>query len=336
MSAGETSIVRSYLTICSRYTPLSARDRGTILCGMNDKLIVVVGAAGKLGRLIVESLVAHPGVRVRALVRDPNKAEAQALARDRVELAAFDATASTDSARADAVRGAFAVVSALQGGPDVIVDAQLALVRAAKAAGARRFIPSDYSFNIFTLPQGINVNTDWRRALADRARAEVSDAFEVVHLMQGIFTDAFVLGFLGAFDGQKGVVRYWGDGETPIDWTTWEDTAKYAAAAAMDDGKVPEQLFVSGDRMDILTFAQTWEQARGKELTLERLGSLEDLERETQRRLAAEPQNMYAWLPLMYARGIFGGRALLGASENGRYPAIRPESVAQAIARGAV
>ena len=88
--------------------------------------------------------------------------------------------------------------------------------------------------------------------------------------------------------------------------------------------------------MDILTFAKTWEAARGKPVTLERLGSPEELERETKRRLTAGPQNMYAWLPLMYARGVFGGQALLGPSSNARYPGIRPESVAQAMARGAI
>jgi nucleoside-diphosphate-sugar epimerase len=301
---------------------------------MNNKLIVVAGATGKLGRLIVEAVLSHPGTRIRALVRDPKKPEAALLAGDRVEQVAFDAVAATDAERASAVRGAFAVVSALQGGPPIIIDAQLALIRAAKAAGARRFIPSDFAYNLFTLPEGININSDWRRTLGELARKEAGDSLEVVHVLQGIFADRNVLGFLGAFDAEKGLVRYWGDGKTPIDWTTWEDTARFTAAAALDDGNVPERLFVSGDRMDILTFAKTWEAKRGGKLSLERLGSLEDLERETQRRLTAEPQNMYAWLPLMYARGIFGGQALLGPTHNARYPHIQPESVAQAIERG--
>jgi nucleoside-diphosphate-sugar epimerase len=303
----------------------------------NAKLVVVAGAAGKLGRLVIEALLTHPGVRVRALVRDPQKPELASMRNERVELVAFDAVTASESARDQAVEGAHAVVSTLQGGPDVIVEAQLALLRAAKRAGARRFIPSNYSYNIFTLPEGINVNSDWRRALAVAAQQEVTDSFEVVQVMQGIFADAYVLGFLGILDAEKGVIRYWGDGKTPIDWTTWEDTARFtAAAAAVDDRHVPERLFVSGDRLDILAFADAWEKGYGRKPTLERLGSLAELEQETGRRLASEPGNMYAWLPLMYARGVFGGQALLGPSENARFPEIKAESVAQAIARGAL
>lgn len=301
-----------------------------------SKTVVVVGAAGRLGRLIINSLLSHPGVRVRALVRDPSKPDIAELASERVELVGFDATAATEAERRSAVAGAFAVVSALQGGPDIIIDAQLALLRAAKAAGARRFIPSDYSYELFNLPEGVNVNSDWRRALGKLAEAEVGDGFEVVHVMQGIFADAMVLGFLGMFDGNRRVVRYWGDGQTPIDWTTWEDTARFTAAAAIDDRPVPTRLYISGDRLDVLGFARTWESIRGEKLTLERLGSLDELAAETQRVLTQEPHNMYGWLPLMYARGTFGGQALLGESHNARYPEIVAETVADAIRRRAL
>jgi nucleoside-diphosphate-sugar epimerase len=302
---------------------------------MNDKLLVVAGAAGKLGRLVVNAALEDPQVRVRALVRDPKKPEAAALANARVELMAFDAVTADAAARDAAVKGATAVVSTLQGGPDVIVDAQLALLRAAKAAGARRFLPSDYSYNFMSLPEGVNVNSDWRRALANAARKEEDARFQVVHVMQGIFTDQYVLGFLGMLDGERGVIRYWGDGKTPIDWTTWEDTARYVAAAALDARTLPTQLFVSGERMDALTFAATWERVHGRKASVERLGSLDDLAREAQRRLQTEPQNMYGWLPLMYARGMFGGQALLGPSSNALFPGIKPQTVAEAMARGA-
>jgi nucleoside-diphosphate-sugar epimerase len=145
-----------------------------------------------------------------------------------------------------------------------------------------------------------------------------------------------VTGFLGVLDGERGVLRYWGDGQTPIDWTTWEDTARYLAAAALDDRPVPAHFFVAGERLSALAVADLWEQTYGRPMQRERLGSLEELAAETQRRLAAEPHNMYAWLPLMYAQGVFGGQAMLGPLENGRYPQIVAETVSQALARGAL
>jgi nucleoside-diphosphate-sugar epimerase len=301
---------------------------------MTGKLVVVAGAAGRLGRLVVEALLATPGARVRALVRDP--ARAADLAAAGAEVVAFDLVEADDAARAAAVAGAFAVISTAQGGPDVIIDGQLALLRAAKAAGARRFLPSDYSYDLFGLPAGVNLNTDWRRGLAELAAAEITASFEVVHLMQGIFADAGVLGFLGLFDARARTIRYWGDGRTPIDWTTWEDTARFAAAAALDDRPVPERLYVRGDRRDVFGFAEDWAAARGEALTLVSLGDLDALAAETTRRLTETPHDMYGWLPLMYARGVFGGEAVLPVRHNDLYPEIAAEPLRAAITRGAV
>lgn len=298
---------------------------------MNDPIIAVVGAAGRLGRLIVDAVLATSGARVRVLVRDPKKFE---LAHERLEVRAFDLVTATDQERAAAVEGTFAVVSAVQGGPEVIIDAQLALLKAAKAAGARRFIASAYAYDFFTLPEGINVNSDWRRTLAERARAEVNAQFEVVHVLQGIFIDAMVLGFLGMLDPAERVLRYWGDGKQAIDWTTWEDTARFTAAAALDLRAVGEKLTVSGDRCSVLEFADAWEAAHHQTLRRECRGTLEDLARETARALREQPHDMYGWLPLMYARGVYGGQAVLGPTMNGRYPSIQAETVPQALARG--
>ena len=301
-----------------------------------NKLVVVAGATGKLGRLLIQALLTHPNVRVRALVRDPQKPESKSLASDKVELHAFDALTADDAARAAAVAGSFAVVSTLQGGPEIIVEAQLALLRAAKAAGARRFIPSDFSYNLFGLAEGVNLNSDWRRKLAELAHAEIDARFDVVHVLMGIFASREVLGFMGLLDPAAGRLSYWGDGQTPIDWTSWEDTARFTAAAALDERPVPERLFVAGDRMNVLEFAKVWERTHGNPLMLERLGSVQELEQETARRFTNENSNMFAWLPLMYARGVFGGNALLGELHNPRYPEIQAETVEQVMRRGAI
>ena len=93
---------------------------------------------------------------------------------------------------------------------------------------------------------------------------------------------------------------------------------------------------MSGDRASVDDFAKTWRDVKRTELRVERLGSLAELESAVAQALEKEPHNMYAWLPLMYARGIFGGNALLGASSNARFATIKPETLADAMRRGAI
>jgi nucleoside-diphosphate-sugar epimerase len=297
---------------------------------MKTKTVVVAGATGKLGQLVVDSLLAR-GAAVRAFVRDAAKPEALALARRGVE--AHEAGLNAKEKLSAALSGAYALVSTLQGGPEVLVEGQLQLLEAAKAQSIRRMIPSDYSFNFFSLPVGVNINSDWRRDFALQARKVRGDV-EVVHIMQGMFADATVLGFIGMFERESRTVRYWGDGTTKLDWTTWEDTAKYIAAAALDEAQVPEQLCVAGDQISVLEFAELLEQHDGTPVVRKNLGTLAALQEEVQRRRSREPENMYAWLPLMYAEGLFSGNASLGPLANGRYPEIRPTSVRDTIAQG--
>lgn len=328
--------VTTDLTMCSEQRVLSRSLAEAIDLAMNNKLIVVAGGTGKLGKLIIREILQRSDARVRVLARNPGAPGSGDSEGGKVERVAFDVLRASDDARAEALRGAWSVVSAVQGGPDILIDAQLALLRSAKVAGARRFFASDYAFNFFTLPEGSNVATDWRRTLAERAHDEISESFEVVHVLNGMFLDRGVFAFLELLDVEKRVLRYWGDGSTPIDLTTWEDTAAFTAAAALDERRVPERLSVRGDRSDVFTMAKTWQAVRGEELTLERLGSLEELEREIRRRRSAEPQNLLAWLPLMFAHGVFGGHALLDDVQNDRYPEVQPEDIARAIARGAL
>jgi nucleoside-diphosphate-sugar epimerase len=296
---------------------------------MKKKIVVVAGATGKLGQLVVDGLL-EKGAAVRALVRDKTKAEARALVRG-VELYETDLNASEQLSAA--LTGAYAVVSTLQGGPDVIVQGQVQLLEVAKQHSVRRMIPSDYSFNFFTLPEGVNINSDWRRAFAARAR-DVRGSVEVVHIMQGMFADATVLEFVGMLDRGSHTVRYWGSGAVRLDWTTWEDTARYIAAAALDAEPVPEQLFFAGDQISLLEFADRLERHTARPMVRENLGTLEALQREIQERRSREPENVYSWLPLMYAQGMLSGRASLGPLSNGRYPEIKPESVQDTIAKG--
>jgi uncharacterized protein YbjT (DUF2867 family) len=96
--------------------------------------LVVLGATGGTGRLVVEQALAA-GHTVTALVRSPEK-----LAARNPNLHVVAGQATDPSAVARALEGADALISTLGGGGSVISDSTRAIVEAAHRAGVRRVI----------------------------------------------------------------------------------------------------------------------------------------------------------------------------------------------------
>ncbi|QRN96648.1 NmrA family NAD(P)-binding protein [Archangium violaceum] len=299
------------------------------------KTVLLVGASGALGGMIARALLEKPGVIPRCLVRPGSRAKLADLEAAGVRLVEGDLGADSEAALAAACSGVWSVVSAVQGGPDVIIDGQLRLLRAAIAARARRFIPSDYALDYFNLAEGENISTDWRRQFARAADEQTAGTgLEVVHVLNGCFLDRRVLfGFLGMIDLDKGTARYWGDGDRPMDFTTYADTARYTAEAAVDPEPLPSRFNVAGETLDFHQLVRAYQEASGRTLKLERLGSLEELDKELARRWQAEPGNMSSWLPLMFSRAMLNGKGRLGKLVNARYPHIHPATVREYVRR---
>ncbi len=108
----------------------------------SDKTIVVSGATGQQGGAVAGHLLAG-GWRVRALVRDPEKPSARALATSGAELAQGDFNDPSSLERA--LRGAYGAFSVQNFwlpdvGPEGEVRQGKNLADAAKAAGVRHFV----------------------------------------------------------------------------------------------------------------------------------------------------------------------------------------------------
>ena len=290
--------------------------------------VALVGASGRLGSLIGHALLDAPGVRLRVLVRPGSREKVAALEARGAEV--VEGALDGDDALAELCRGASTVVSAVQGGPDVIVDGQARLLRAARDAGARRFVPSDYSLDLFRVPPGRIPTSDLRcrfAALADAERGEV----EVVHVLNGGFLDRGVLfGFVRVIDPERGTARVWGDGHQPMAWTTYADTARYTAAVAIDPRPVPRVFAVAGDVVDFWGLVAAYESATGQKLAIEREGSLEDLDARIE---ASKGGDLLSWLPLAYYRSLLSGEGKLEVLMNDRYPEIRPTTVRDYVSR---
>lgn len=274
-------------------------------------LVLVAGGSGMLGAQIADRLLDR-GARVRLLQReampaDPAKrARQEALAARGAEVALGDLSdaASLDAATA----GVLTVVSAVQGGPEVIVDGQVALARAAAANGVRRIIPSDFSVDLFKLPEGSHPNLDIRRA-ASRAMAELP--IEVTNVLIGGFMEIVFSPQFQLVSHADATVRHFGEAETPFDVTTIADSAAIAAEAALAPNAVPGPYAFAGEVQTFAGLAKALTAVRGTPYTLVRRGSVGDLERHIAAEQAAGRGMAWPTLGAQYAWAMMSGRARL-------------------------
>jgi len=297
---------------------------------MSSKRVVVLGASGRLGFLIAKALGTR-GAKIVSVVRDKSldNEHIQTLTKSfQMEVIQGD---FTEENLHKACKGAFAVVSALQGGPDVIIDLQLKILEVAKKEKVKRFIPSDFSMDLFVLEDGENINSDWRRKFGQQADKVKGDV-EVVHVLNGAFMDGGVLfGFVGWFDLKNNKAFRWGKGDVPLHVTTYEDTAQYTAEVALDDKPVPSKFCVAGDTLSLNDIISTYNEVTKKTLHVEEMGSLDDYHSQTMAKFKENPKDMRAFLPGMYGHPMLSGKSSLPTVDNSRYPNVKPTKIREYI-----
>jgi nucleoside-diphosphate-sugar epimerase len=283
--------------------------------------------------LIGHALLDKPDVQLRLLVRPGSRKKAAGLEARGAQVVEGTLDADAGEALAALCNGAWAVVSAVQGSPNVFTDGQTRLLEAAREAGVRRFIPSDYTMNIFGLSPGESRPADVLRAFDRHAQEERGDV-EVVHVLNGAFLDERVLfGFLGAIDLEKREAYLWGEGDEKMDFTTYADTAAYTAEVAVDERAVPERFFVAGESLTFHELVHEVEAGLDGTLTIKERGSLADLDAEIDRRMEEDPEAWQSWLPLMYWRAMLNGKGKLEPLQNDRYPSVDPTGVRAYVER---
>ena len=283
--------------------------------------ILLAGGAGMLGARIASHLLDRPEARLRLLVRSNDDARLKPLLEKGAELVNGDLA---DAASLDrATQGVDVIVSAVQGGPEVIVNGQLALAQAGKRNGARRILPSDFALDLFKATPGEHAAFDARRAADERIAAM---GLEQVNILQGAFMQVFMPG-MGAVDLDAGTIGFFGDGDSLIEATSVEDTARVAARVALDRTALAGKFAFAGDRISFRQAGEVVSTLTGRALRPVSLGSEADLRAAM---AAADPKKKTMLAYLLY---MLNGQTALTHLQNDRYPDFKLESFAAFAAR---
>lgn len=294
---------------------------------MNSKpIIFIAGATGFLGTKLVEAAFKKKAT-VRALVRDltPSAVDKKQQLEDwmsrGVEPVVGDVM-DRESLR-EGVKGSDVVISAVGNVEPILDMGQKNLIYACKAAGVRRFVPSDFSVDYFNVELGDNYNLDYR--ITTFAFLKESGV-PWTSVLNGAFTEVQFTDFAGLLDQDTGTFSYWGDGETPCDFTVTEDAAAYTIAAALDPEMENRVCRVAGDVLTMKAVKSVTETVLDQTLEEIRRGSVDDLRNWIAKRKRSA-QTHYEYLAAQYHWTMVSGIGKLSPLDNERYPDIRPVGV---------
>lgn len=283
--------------------------------------VTLAGATGQLGSRIAAALHER-GAPVRLLLRPGSAAGLP----DHVPGERIEADYRDADALARAVAGSAIVVSAVSGLAPVIVDAQTALLDAAVRAGVPRFMPSDFAVDFTRIARdGSNRNLDLRRTFMQRLDAA---PIRATSIMNGAFAD-MLTGQMPLILFPLRRIVYAGSADQKLDFTTIDDTARYAAHAALDPD-APRLLRIAGDQINARELAAIMTELTGRRHGLLRMGSIGTLSAmiAIARRVAPGTGQLYpAWQGMQYMRSMFSGEAAMTHLDNDRYPGLRWTSV---------
>jgi uncharacterized protein YbjT (DUF2867 family) len=224
-----------------------------------ERLIVVAGATGKQGGAVARSLLDR-GFQVRALTRNPQKPEAQALADHGAEVVQGDMEDRSSMERTlEGAYGIFSVQNFGEAGYDGEVRQGKTVADAAKAAGVEHFVYS--SVGSAHRQTGIpHFESKWEIEEHVRQIGLPYTILRPVFLMQNWeWTREMILG---------GTLAQPFDPDKPLQQVAVEDIGAFAAIAFENpDRWIGREVDLAGDEQSMSEIADTFSRVIGREVT---------------------------------------------------------------------
>jgi uncharacterized protein YbjT (DUF2867 family) len=225
-----------------------------------ERLILVCGATGKQGGAVARSLLER-GFRVRALTRDPQKPEAQALAEQGAEVVQGDMEdrSAVDQVLVEGVYGVFSVQNFWETGYDGEVQQGKTVADAARAAGVDHFVYS-------------SVGSAHRKTGIPHfdSKLEIEEHVREIGLPFTIFRPTF---FMQNWEWTRemilgGTLAQPLDPDKPLQQVAVEDIGAFAAIAFENpDSWIRREVDLAGDEQSMSEIAETFGRVIGREVS---------------------------------------------------------------------
>ena len=245
-------------------------------------LILIPGATGNLGTNLVRSALKR-GHQVRGLGRSPSKLPEDLRNRleSFVEISGFDDTASLNVG----CKGVDAVICAYGPDPVLMLDGQLALLRAAERAGIKRFHAA--SWNLDWAKMRLGTVESYDPLIAFSRQTALTSIIRPIYVFCGVLAmTLFGVPGAGALEGNSAVwirkdereriLNVIGDGNTVTPYTAEADAADFSVAitTAPDAEKGGYYRFCS-DEFTMNDLAATYKKVRQAECSVNRVMDVE-------------------------------------------------------------
>ncbi|KAH7065560.1 NmrA-like family protein [Macrophomina phaseolina] len=285
-------------------------------------LVLIAGITGMVGKPCAEAALAR-GHAVRGLGRSPDKLGQDLLTR----LEGFEkSTGIYDLAALErAVAGVDAVICAYGFDPELVVEGQLLLLRAAERAGVKIFHAASWNYDWSRGYLGQHESYDPYIVFA--AHVRVSSNIKPIYMFTGAIADFIFYDERDKiWNKETKTFHYFGDKTQALRYTTADDIAAYTSEAiqapgAENGGYVRVQSFAVSPA-DVVA---AYEAAHGRKAHAQCVGSIEDAERMLAKaRATTSPVAHDEYIGLSYAVHMARGSWEYEPSDGARFPTVKP------------
>ncbi|KEY74886.1 hypothetical protein S7711_09962 [Stachybotrys chartarum IBT 7711] len=288
-------------------------------------LVLLAGATGSLGKQLIASFLKR-NHQVRVIARNRSKLNEATLS----QLEGFVQSKSYYDIEAldRACSGVDAVVCVYNGAPELQVDGQLLLVRAAERAGVRRYVASTWGGDFCELQLGDIDSYDGH--LSFLKQVEKTSGIRPNYIFTGVLGEVMLTAKdtmdystknHGPWDPDGKRMEIWGTGDEPWQWTCERDAAEFTAEIILRDGAEDGGHWrVCSGSHSLRQIAAVYEKMRGVPVALEFLGSVDELSsRAYEARRQGSPRNMWTYLGWFYYLFIVNGTFFMEELDNDRF-----------------